>query len=138
MPHLSHPCPWQVAGVRSFVAGGDVELEAMLAGWHGRGAHTVPALATASVHSSHCGVCTVCATGMMPRALRQLADARRARAPNRWDGARVEQFEGTYGAYLMRKQAAGAPAATREALTKAMDAFNQDGGRRPSLDLAGC
>ena len=31
--------------------------------WSIAWAHTVHALATASVHSSHCGVCTVCAAG---------------------------------------------------------------------------
>ena len=60
---------------------------------------------------------------VLPRRLRELADRRRASAPGRWDGTRVEQFEGSYGAYLIRKQAAGAPKATRDALLLAMDEF---------------
>lgn len=47
------------------------------------------------------------------------ADQRRARAPDRWDGGRVEQFEGSYGQYLLNKQANGAPKAMRDALLKA-------------------
>ena len=57
----------------------------------------------------------------LPSGLRELASRRRRSAPSRWDGTRIEQFEGTYGKYLIGKQAAGAPRATREALAQAMD-----------------
>jgi len=39
----------------------------------------------------------------MPATLQRQAEARRKSADARWDGRRVEEFEGTYGDYLLGK-----------------------------------
>lgn len=53
---------------------------------------------------------------LLPPALRARAEARRAHAPARWDGRRVELFEGTYGDYLISKVSAVFPELSKEAL----------------------
>ena len=42
---------------------------------------------------------------LMTPALRASAEARRAAAPQRWDGRSMEDLSGTYGAYLLAKVA---------------------------------
>jgi len=53
---------------------------------------------------------------LLPERLREQADERRRSAPSRWDGRRVEAFEGTYGDYLLDKVKSVFPELSSKAL----------------------
>ena len=66
----------------------------------------------------------------MPAALREVAQQRRATAPERWDGRRVDRFVGTYGEYLVSKVSQGGPKAARDGLASVAAGATTGGAAR--------